>query len=208
MENIDCIYYINLEHRKDRNEQLLETMKELNVPSEKIQRINAIHNNIGALGCTKSHILTLETFLKSDHKICLILEDDFTYKNKDTFWSDIQKVFDTKIPFDIIQLTYNHMYEPENFCVVTETDFPFLKRVQKTISSSSYIITREFAPILLQNFYESSELLEKHIEKQYVLDLYWHRIQGNHLWYCISPSIGLQRASYSDVQHSFMDYGV
>ena len=80
---IEKVIYINLEHRKDRNEQLLETMKELNVPSEKIQRINAIHNNIGALGCTKSHILTLETFLQSDHKVCLVVEDDFTYKNKD-----------------------------------------------------------------------------------------------------------------------------
>jgi len=206
MENIDCIYYINLEHRKDRNELFLETMNDLKVPTQKIERINAIKHMYGAMGCTRSHILTLETFLKSNHKVCLVLEDDFIYKDKETFWSDIQKIFDTKIQFDVIQLSYNDNYEPHDNYIVSDTEFPFLKRVQKTITASSYIITREFAPILLENFYESSELIEKHIEKQYVLDLYWHRIQSKHLWYCISPSIGYQRGSHSDIQGYFMDY--
>jgi GR25 family glycosyltransferase involved in LPS biosynthesis len=160
----------------------------------------------GAMGCTRSHILTLETFLKSNHKVCLVLEDDFIYKDKETFWSDIQKIFDTKIQFDVIQLSYNDNYEPHDNYIVSDTEHSFLKRVQKTITASSYIITREFAPILLENFYESSELIEKHIEKQYVLDLYWHRIQSKHLWYCISPSIGYQRGSHSDIQGYFMDY--
>ena len=209
MENIDCIYYINLEHRKDRNELFLETMNDLKVPTQKIERINAIKHMYGAMGCTRSHILTLETFLKSDHKVCLVLEDDFIYKDKETFWSDIQKIFDTKIPFDIVQLSYDNKYCPDKYYVVSDTDFSFLKRVQKTISSSSYIITREFAPILIKNFLESSELLEKYNgEHEYVLDLYWHRIQANHLWYCISPSIGYQRGSYSDLLGHYTDNGV
>jgi len=209
MENIDCIYYINIEYRKDRNELFLKTMEELNVPSEKLSRINAVYiGELGALGCIKSHILTLETFLKSDHKVCLVLEDDFIYKDKETFWSDVQKIFDTKIPFDVIQLSYNHLYEPHDNYIVSDTEHSFLKRVQKTISSSSYIITREFAPILLENYYESSKLLSEYPSGEYTLDKHWHKIQANHLWYCISPSIGFQRESYSDILRCFCDYTI
>ena len=211
MQNIECIYYINIEYRNDRKELFLKTMEELgvDVSSEKIQRINAVYvPELGALGCTKSHILALETFLKTDQQICLILEDDFTYKNKETFWSDIQRIFDLNIKFDIIQLSYNHIYNPHINCILHDTEYTFLKRAQKTISSSSYIITRVFAPILLKNLYESSILLKETPCEKYALDSYWYKIQSDYLWYCISPSIGLQRASYSDVQHAFMDYGV
>jgi len=209
MNNIDCIYYINLEYRKERNDLFLQTMTDLNVPPEKIHRINAVYvRGLGALGCTKSHILTLETFLQSEHKTCLVLEDDFTYKDKETFWSDVQKVFDTKILFDIIQLSYNNIYDPINNYIVNNTEFDFLKRVQKTICASSYIITREFAPILLKNLYESSKLLSEKPCVDYTLDTYWSKIQPNHLWYCISPSIGFQRESYSDILNTFCNYGV
>ena len=212
MNHIDSIYYINLDHRTDRKNDFLKCMSDLDVPEHKIQRIPAIYEpTLGALGCTKSHILALETFLASEHKICIIFEDDFTYKNKDTFMSDILKIFETKKPFDIVQLSYNNIYMPELYYQVIDTEYSFLKKVKKTICASSYIITREFAPKLLQNFKESSDLLSKYgyaNDKAYVLDVYWHTLQQNANWYVIYPSIGFQRASYSDICQNFQDYGI
>jgi glycosyl transferase family 25 len=212
MNHIDAIYYINLDHRTDRKEEFLRCMNDLEVPESKIQRISAIYEpNLGALGCTKSHIIAIETFLNSDNKICIIFEDDFQYKNKDTFMSDISKIFETNMPFDIVQLSYNNLYMPELFYQVIDTEYSFLKRVNKTICASSYIITRKFAPKLLENFRESSELLSIHgniNDTTYVLDVYWHKIQGQSQWYIISPSIGYQRASYSDICKGYYDYGV
>ena len=52
MENIDCIYYINLEHRTDRKEQFLNEMKKIQMPESKINRIEGIYTqNIGIVGC-------------------------------------------------------------------------------------------------------------------------------------------------------------
>jgi len=212
MNHIDVIYYINLEHRKDRNDEFLECMKDLGVPSEKLQRINAIYDtNLGILGCVKSHILTLETFIASDAKTCIVFEDDFLYKNKETFWQDISNVFDTKLNFDVVQLSYNHNFLPELFCVLTDTDYPFLKKAHKTITSSSYIITKEFAPKLLENFKESSIPLSEQGHKDnntYFLDVYWHKLQEISNWYVTYPSIGIQRGSYSDICNSYMDYNI
>ena len=211
MDTIDCIYYINLDKRTDRNKEFLECMNDLDVPFEKIKRIPAIYDQLGCLGCTRSHILALETFLASDYNKCIIFEDDFQYKNKENFWSTIQSVFDTKIQIDILQLSYNHKYFPEIYHKVHNTEYPFLKKVEKTITSSSYIITREFASILLQNFKESSELLSKHgliNNKAYVLDVYWDKVQSNANWYIVSPSLGFQRASYSDVEQHITNHKV
>ena len=212
MNHIDTIYYINLDHRTDRNKEFLDCMNDLHVSSEKIKRIPAIYEpNIGALGCTKSHILALETFIASGANICMIFEDDFICKNKQTFWTDILKIFETGLKFDVVQLSYNHLYMPELFYQVRDTEFDFLKKVNKTICASSYIITKEFAPKLLENFKESCKLLSDFgfsNNKAYVLDVYWHNIQPKANWYLISPSIGYQRGSYSDICKGYMDYGI
>jgi glycosyl transferase family 25 len=212
MDHIDIIYYINLDHRTDRKGEFLKCMNDLEVSENKIQRIPAIYEpNLGALGCTKSHILALETFIKSDAKICLIFEDDFQYKNKDTFMTDIDKLFKTGIEFDVVQLSYNNIYIPELYYQVIDTEYPFIKKVNASICASSYIIRREFAPKLLENFRESSELLSKPgyaNDNTYVLDVYWHSLQSKANWYLIYPSIGFQRASYSDICYGFQDYGI
>lgn len=211
MDHIDAIYYINLDHREDRNREFLECMRDLQVPTQKIHRVPAIYDNIGALGCTRSHIKTIETFLESGLNICLVCEDDFQYKNKDTFWSDIKKVFDTNVEFDILQLSYNHQYYPEYYYKTIDTDYEFLKKVIASITSSSYIITRKFAPRLLENFKESSNLLRQFgliNNKAFVLDIFWHKLQPNCNWYLIKPSLGYQRESYSDVCKSHQNYKI
>lgn len=210
MDTIDCIYYINLDKRTDRDKEFLECMNDLNFPFEKIQRIPAIYDKFSCLGCTRSHILALETFLASENNTCIVFEDDFQYKNKTTFWSTIQAVIDTGTPIDVLQLSYNHKFQPEKFHIVHDTEYPFLKKADAILSASSYIITREFAPKLLENFKESSELLAKEgkFNENYVLDVYWHKLQAISNWYIVSPALGYQRASFSDITKCRQDYGV
>ena len=80
MENIDCVYYINLDHRLDRKESIEKELDKLGVPAEKRVRIPGIYNkNFGILGCGLSHKKALETFVASNHKTCLLFEDDFQF---------------------------------------------------------------------------------------------------------------------------------
>ena len=79
MENIDRIYYINLDHRTDRRQEFENEIQKL-ASLEKVERIQAVHKpELGCLGCTLSHVKTLETFLNSEYKTCLVFEDDFMF---------------------------------------------------------------------------------------------------------------------------------
>jgi GR25 family glycosyltransferase involved in LPS biosynthesis len=185
-------------------------MEDLNVVSEKIQRIPGIYvPNLGILGCTRSHILALETFIASEYNICMICEDDFIYKNKETFMSDITKFFETGLEFDIIQLSYNTAQY--NNCVVykaIDTEYDFIKQAEITITASSYIITKKFAPKLLENFKESARLhMEYGIKKhEYCHDIYWNILKATSKWYLIYPPPGYQRNSYSDIENTYVSY--
>lgn len=210
MDYIDSIYYINLDHRTDRNKEMLECLDDLNVPKEKIHRIPAVHiKGFGALGCTKSHILALETFINSNSNMAIILEDDFQYKDKYTFWTDIEKVFKTGIDFDILQLAYNSS-EYNNIVVykTTDTNYDFLKRAEVTITASAYIITKMFALTLLENFKESAKLHESlgNPIHDYSHDIYWNKLKPISKWYVIYPPIGFQRDSYSDIVEEYVQY--
>lgn len=210
MDCIDVIYYINLDHRSDRKKEILDTLNDLEVSKEKIHRISAIYTKgFGALGCTKSHILALETFIKSNSNTAMILEDDFKYKNKDTFWQNIKAVFDNNINFDIIQLAYNSsQYANTVVYKAYDTEYNFLKKAEITITASGYIITKKFAPILLDNFKEcaSQHELIGHQTHDYSLDIYWNKLKPVSNWYVIYPPIGFQSDSYSDILETYVQY--
>ena len=50
-DNVDVVYYINIDDRTDRRDQFLEEMNNIGLPSNKIERISAVHEKErGALG--------------------------------------------------------------------------------------------------------------------------------------------------------------
>ena len=44
LNNFDVVYYINLEHRKDRLEHIKKELQKTNIEPNKINKINAIYN--------------------------------------------------------------------------------------------------------------------------------------------------------------------
>ena len=79
--------FINLEHRKDRLEHVTEELKKMNINGE---RVDAIKKDIGALGCTMSHIKCLEIAKKRDYDYVFICEDDIHFKNPELFLDSIR----------------------------------------------------------------------------------------------------------------------
>lgn len=208
MQYITKLYYINLDHRTDRNEQFKAWLDESDVPAEKVHRINAVYvPGRGHLGCLASHIQALETFLQTSDDYCFIFEDDYRPIDVHIYWNSIQHIFDNNVDFDIILLAYNKL-------VSTPTKYPFLERVQKCYTSSGYLISRKFAPILLENFKnafrlavdEESRILQK--THQYCLDVYWEILMKDYLWYVIKPRIGIQVESFSDIEGHIVNHGV
>ena len=209
MEYIDCIYYINLDHREDRRQSFLKEMDKLCVPSTKIQRVPGIYNKeLGILGCGLSHKKALETFMASNHKNCLIFEDDFVFTLDMNYVNyQFKSLFEDKVPYDLVMLAGN-LFKTE------EAEQPYLKRVLDGQTASGFLITREFAPQLIQCLAESTRLLDEwhqtfgEKKHEYCNDIYWKKLQPISRWYIFHAKQGIQQESYSDNEYKVTNYGV
>ena len=104
LNNFDVVYYINLKHRKDRFEHINKELEKTNIDKSKINRIDGVYfKTFGILGCAKSHILALESFIKSGKNHCIIFEDDFEFtKSQDDINTLINTFFNSNINFDVL----------------------------------------------------------------------------------------------------------
>ena len=206
LEYIDAILYINLDHRLDRKEHILQEIRKIDPTLSKTHRIHAEYVPAhGALGCTKSHMKALQLFMKHhEWKNCLILEDDFTFvsSSPEEVNQQIVDLFQGCPTYDILMLAhgiYSFSAEP--------TSSPFVQRILSAQTTSGYIVNRDYLPTLLHNFQESCENLEKNGRSSWgCLDMHWKRLQPQGKWFAYHTRIGYQYESYSDVENYVTNY--
>jgi glycosyl transferase family 25 len=149
MDRIEKIYIINLKHRTDRLQHILEELERINIHKDKVEIIEAVYEpKFGALGCSKSHLLTLEKFISSNYKNCLILEDDFTF-TKD------RKYIDEKLNYVMDNLNWDVILLAGNILKIEEDIKNNIAKIIDVQTASGYIINKNFAPFLLNNYNES-----------------------------------------------------
>jgi GR25 family glycosyltransferase involved in LPS biosynthesis len=169
---INKAYYINLDHRKDRNEHFLKNVK-INI---KLERFSAIYGKelnienfskdiitekgkkdildenkqvyvyltIGALGCALSHKEIWEKTIRGDYEKIMILEDDVTIVE-----SFEEKLYEIKNKnLDICYLGY-HLFKGGRFSPGSQEIIENPKNVSGTFG---YIINKKAAAELLKIF--------------------------------------------------------
>jgi GR25 family glycosyltransferase involved in LPS biosynthesis len=207
---IDVIYYINLDNRPDRNEEFLKEMDKIDFPKDKIIRIPAVYKKgQGSLGCSMSHIKTMELFIESGYENCIIFEDDFEFtQNNDEVMTLIKKLFENDSDFDVCMLSgWEFELKP-----IPEKDY--IKQVIYALTTSGYIVSKKFAPTLLDNYKKGCDILAKKFEEnpdypseyKYEIDRYWTKLQPDNKWYLFQPKVGKQRTSYSNIRERNMEY--
>jgi hypothetical protein len=77
------------------------------------------------------------------------------------------------------------------------------------------MLSKQYAPVLLQNIQEGVNLLETEcyakdnipLKFEYAIDSHWKLLQRqSEQWFIFWPKLGKQRASWSDVQNNYEDY--
>lgn len=186
-------FYINLDHRTDRKEQCEEELKKLDVEPN---RFSAIQNNIGAIGCTKSHIALIKRAIENDWDYVCIFEDDIVIKRVGLLIKRVKKLLNND--FDVLMLSGNNVgsYEEHDDYI----------RVSQCFTTGAYIIKKHYYQTWLKNLEESLELLEKTGDNRYCCDMYNHRLQQQDQWWLITPICVYQRADYSDIENKYVDY--
>jgi GR25 family glycosyltransferase involved in LPS biosynthesis len=205
MEQIDAILYINLAHRTDRKEHMIHEIHKICADDSKIHRIDAILAEPGILGCGQSHKKAVEYVIAHpEWNRVLILEDDFTFHSNTSLeiLDAISTICSVTPPFDVALLSHNHTN-----IRCESTEHPIVKKVIYSQTASSYLLTRSYAPILLQNMSEGiADMIQYGRRHENCIDIYWTLLQPHATWYTIVPALGYQYQNYSDIEKRDTNY--
>ncbi len=186
------ILYINLDSRTDRRENMERILDGYNY-----ERVPAVHDEYGYIGCAKSHIKCMEIVVERGYDKCIILEDDYVFINDNNFNTIKIPDFD----FDIL-LFCNHIKE----CDKIDNDFNRVKWAQWT---SGYMVNKTIVEDLKYNLIEgmtklseiyNSGKIDRHM-RQYYLDLYWNKLFDEYMAVGLNKTIASQLNGFSDIQN-------
>ena len=196
---VEHILYINLEHRIDRQEQIMKTLSE-HFPEEIIYRIPGILNiNSPAIGIAQAHINALEHAITNNWKHVLIMEDDMIFNDFEKNYKKLQDLMSSS--YDAIVLGGIYVdYNPET------------SKLNKCSSMGAYLVHQNYFLTLLNNFKdglknlirEDTRLRQKFLwnprkfeEGQiYIIDKYWQILQQKDNWFIIP--LCYSKENYSD----------
>lgn len=199
LSDIQHAFYINLEHRIDRREQIEQELLIMGINS---QRFNAIHTTNGSIGCTMSHLRLLEKAILENYSHILILEDDIQFLEPETFKINFNKFLKLhENNWDVIIFSGNNVppYIPiDETCV----------RVTSCQTTTGYLVNGHYLQKLRNNIKEGLEKLIKNPQMHYyfAIDKYWFYLQQLDNWYLIIPLTVIQREGYSDIEKRNTNY--
>ena len=203
------LYYINLEKRKDRKEHIEKQLKNIDYPTNKINRIDAVYMPGNRTGCSLSHNKALEEGLKQDDEYIIVLEDDFEWIHNKEKTLDVLKNAVNNKDWNVIILACNGNSKKYN---------KYLNKVIECQTRSGYIIKKSYIPNLLKVWKENVNIrLKYNISKTNSYKEYndtntagdqcWKILQ-NDKWFSVRPVLGKQIKSYSDLEKKVVDYKV
>lgn len=200
--NIDKILYINLEHRKDKKDIMVDQLTRYGLIS-KSERFPGFYNSNTAYGCSMAHLNALKYIKKMGYKNVMILEDDFDFiVSSEVLEENLSKFFELNINYDFLMLAHNLKR-------VVPTEHDFIGRVINGSAGSGYIINSDYIDKLIDIFEVNFELLLKTGEHwKYVIDVVWTKLQPIDRWLYFTERIGKQRAGINDNGRTFVDYGI
>ena len=203
---IDSIIYINLDERKDRNQEILEEIKKVDLPQDRVHRLSAVKRKWGALGCSLSHRAVMEFIIERGWKSTLVLEDDAGFE-KDRWQAGIKDINNmisssgfknTDSKWDVIFLG-GFVRDPSG---PTKTEYGTLWRTKNTSCTHAYIIRGDYAKKVLDHTDVAVQMMIKYPsnQKKYNLDNAWAELMAEDRWFISLPTLAYQRESYSDIE--------
>jgi len=201
-ENLDAIFYINLDKRQDRRAEIERELERMGLQAERFPAIEYPPPN-GIVGCGKSHLQIIKMAKERGYKNVLVLEDDFIFTvSKEEFQEYLTKILDPAIDFDVCFISYNLLEE-------RESNIPFFKRATFSNTASGYIVKSHYYDAIIQLYDWAMPLLESTGQHwNYANDQVWRELQGKDKWYCMVPRLGVQSDGFSDNSQKFISRGV
>ena len=189
MNNIAGVFYINLESRVDRRQEIEGELARIGISGE---RFPAFKTSPGIIGCGQSHSGVLKEARARGYANVLVLEDDFMFRvSKEEFWALFAKALEEVPDYDVLMLGYSiNRSQPHSDTLV---------KVLDAQAGSAYLVSDKFYDTLISTWDAGTEkLIETGQHWNYACDQIWKTIQPAAAWYAFSTRIGSQRPSFAD----------
>jgi len=195
ISKVDLFLFINLGFRKDRRKEI-ETvlLQDLQVPAQKVRRIEAIRETPGFRGCTQSHLMALQAAIDANAECAAIFEDDYLPIVKpDEFHRRVSaalKHLDGK--FDVVFLGMTPID-------LQRTPVEGFYRVRAALAMPALIVHKRY-------FKRLKEIYQQALRDNKPHDLITQLYQPGDLWYGFFKPLGRQRPGFSDIENRRTDY--
>jgi GR25 family glycosyltransferase involved in LPS biosynthesis len=196
--NIDKIFYINLDRRPDRKQDIENELNHFGLQFERFAAVDTQGN--GCHGCTLSHYFLIKHAKQMGYKNIMIVEDDFEFiVEKEEFENKLTVLFEQKPNFDICMLSA---------CIqIAEPDSnPNFRRIIESSASSGYIINSHYYDKMINLFdWSIPKLVTTGMNWIFTIDQIWKIHQINDNWFTFDKLIGKQRPGFSDCGNSYSE---
>jgi len=195
---IDKVFYINLDKRTDRKEEIEKELTDYKLDYERFPAVEISY--FGCLGCSYSHHNAITLAKERGYKNVLILEDDFTFViSPEEFEKQMKTFFESNLDYDVCLFSYNlHDY--------SESSDDFLYKVKYAQTTSGYLVNEKYYDTLINNYRNGLEQLgATWVHWVYAIDVYWKELQEKDNWYCFKNRIGKQKPGFSDIRNDHVE---
>jgi len=201
---LNRVFYINLEYRQDRKEEIENELCKYNLLDISERFIGFHIPTQGILGCSLSHLSVLKLAKERGYQHILILEDDFEFVvSNDVFEKNLTQFFESKLDYDICMIAFNLLEKSEEIVEVC----PAVRRVLNGQTASGYIVNGIYLDTIIRLYEWSCPLLKETKEHwNYANDQCWKTLQKTDKWFHFVERIGKQRSGFSDNSMEFIEY--
>jgi GR25 family glycosyltransferase involved in LPS biosynthesis len=175
-------YIINLLHRQDRYDHMVEEMKKLSIP---YQFIPGIIDETKT--CFQSQRECVRLAKENKLPYILILEDDAVFTDQ------VVEILEQALA-EVQTMKWDMLFLGANLQAPVTTVSPTLLKLQGAYAAHAYIVH--------ERFYDTILSLPQTCE----MDVHYHNLMSDHDVYMCNPMIAYQLPSYSDLQDGFRDY--
>jgi hypothetical protein len=212
MKDVLSIKVINMEHRLDRKNECRTEFDSIGLGDGDYSFFKAKYlPELAARGCALSHGQALAEFLSEEEKpFVLILEDDFSIREKEIFIPSLQESLGHAFLWDVFLLAHNDSIP------ISGTQQKNTFRVINARTASGYLTGRLYVSKLIETFFRSAELLKRAdvlpspnkelATSAFSCDILWKELQVKDRFWARQPSLTFQRPSYSDIEKKLVDY--
>jgi GR25 family glycosyltransferase involved in LPS biosynthesis len=231
LQGIQHCLFINLDHRQDRLNHFLQQLKATGIACERVPGVNPAkkgdpHASLlsacydqrvcpGQLGCQLSHLRAVDLAIARNWSHVAIFEDDFTFRP--SFSSvDMQSLVESitlQVPhWRVIGLSLNIgsqtiLGEPLKFSSI-HPHTPLLPTIIHNAQTTGGLLFRDIE--VLKRYRHLISLEECNVRKDYhtAIDQCMKPMQNEGVWVGLSPQIGTQMPSFSDIERMNVNYGL